>query len=258
MKISLITVSFNSAKTIEDTIKSVAAQRHREVEYIIIDGKSRDSTMEIVSRYPEVVTISISESDTGLYNAMNKGLQMATGDIVGFINSDDVLADENVLLDVAKCYEDETTELCYADLVYVTSDNRRVVRYFQSRKFTPGQFLNGVCPPHPTFYIKRSNLLKCGYFREDLRVAADFDFMLRYLELNNLKSKYVPRVWVRMRVGGESGQGITGILQQNKEIISVLKAHKMKPNVSTFTLIKIVDRILQFTRGFLFQLRHTS
>ncbi|MFN7014655.1 MAG: glycosyltransferase family 2 protein, partial [Bacteroidia bacterium] len=165
LKISIITVTFNSAKTIEQTIQSVIKQAYSNVEYIIIDGASQDETLNIIERYRNKISVVVSEKDSGIYNAMNKGLKLATGDIIGILNSDDFYADENVLSDVAKLFEQVKADAVYADLQYVDADDtRKIKRYWKSGKYKPGDFLFGWMPPQPTFFVKKEVYNKYGYF----------------------------------------------------------------------------------------------
>ena len=164
MKISVITVAYNSAKTIGDTLDSVGMQTHADVEHIVIDGASKDKTVEMVLSYSNSNISLFSEPDKGIYDAMNKGISKAMGDIIGFLNSDDIYADTKVLAKVANAFKDPKVDAIYADLVYVTQDNSRIVRHWKSKPFLKGGFAKGWCPAHPTFYVRKSAIERLGLF----------------------------------------------------------------------------------------------
>lgn len=251
IRITVITVCFNSATTILDALESVAAQSHGNVEHIVIDGASTDGTLSLLQGWQKHPIRLVSEPDGGIYNAMNKGFALATGEVVGFLNSDDLYADSSVLGQVAAAFEDTHIDACYADLVYVTKRDDRIVRYWASSDFVTGMFGRGWCPPHPTFYARRSVINALGPFNESLKMAADFDFMLRYLEVGRIRSKHVPRVWVRMRLGGKTNESLGNILHQNREIIRALRAHKVPVSLLKFAATKVGQRLRQFATGFL-------
>lgn len=171
----------------------------------------------------ESVSRFISEPDGGIYDAMNKGLGLASGEVIGFLNADDMFADGLVLSRVAAAFEDPTIEACFGDLLYVTEDNQSVVRYWKSRPFVPGSFARGWAPAHPTFYIRRSALERFGGFDFSYRLAADTELMMRYLEKGRVRSAYIPEVQVRMRVGGATNRSFRNIFRQNQEIFRALK-----------------------------------
>jgi glycosyltransferase involved in cell wall biosynthesis len=246
MKISVVTVCRNSKHTIEDTIRSVACQTYEPVEHIIIDGSSTDGTQSIIRGYDDVVAKWVSEPDLGIYDAMNKGLLMATGEVVGFLNADDVFADASILEQVANTFQDRTLQACYADLVYVNKDNlNKVVRYWKSSNFVTGAFSAGWCPAHPTFYVRRSVFNRLGYFDRSYKLAADADLMMRFLEKACITSLYVPNVWVTMRLGGQTNRNISNILRGNKEILKALRNNGFLVLPVRFAAAKLVSRILQ-------------
>jgi glycosyltransferase involved in cell wall biosynthesis len=251
VKITVITVAYNSAPTIPDTLESVARQTYPDIEHLVIDGASSDNTVEIVRAKGNPQIRLISEPDKGIYDAMNKGLTQASGDVIGFLNSDDFYADEKVLTQVAKAFEDPSVDACFADLVYVTTDNRRVVRYWKSRPFKRGSFAKGWCPAHPTFYVRRSAIEKLGLFDLSYKLAADTEFMMRYLEKGHLKTTYVPRVWVRMRVGGATNVSMKNILSQNREIFQALEKNGVRHSALSFWTHKLASRIWQRLAGLL-------
>lgn len=245
MKISVITVARNAEATIADTLGSVASQLGAEIEHILIDGASTDRTLEIAERWTAHSMVLVSESDDGIYFAMNKGFELATGEIVGFLNADDTYAETSILAQVQKVFENEAVEACYADLDYVSKDNGRVIRRWVSKPFKRGDFALGWCPAHPTFYFRRSLLQALGPFDVSYRLAADAEMMMRYLENGAITCQYVPRTWVRMRVGGETGQ-FKNIFRQNRELFSALKKNDLPFSPILFTIRKILARILQF------------
>ena len=247
--ISLITVAYNAAATIEDTIRSVLSQTYTNVEYIIIDGGSRDGTSGILDKYDDRVDYWLSEKDGGIYDAMNKGIAMASGDVVGFLNADDYFADESVLEQVAGVFRHESIDACYADLIYVSSDNRRALRYWKSKPFSKGAFGAGWCPAHPTFYVRKSVIDRYGSFDQSFLLAADAELMMRYLERNGVRAEYIPQVWVKMRTGGQTNQSWRNILQQNREILAALEKNHIPFSKSRFVANKISNRIRQFIAG---------
>lgn len=217
-KISVVTISLNSGLTIEDTIKSVGVQNYHNIEYIVIDGLSKDNTLEIVSNYPQIVTKVISEKDVGIYDAMNKGIASATGDVIGFLNADDWYADEKVLSRVAEVFNDITADACYGDLVYFAADNtQQVVRIWRAGDFSRNNMYNGWMPPHPTFFVRRNCYTRNGGYRSDMGSSADYELMLRYILCRNITVAYVPHTLVCMRTGGIS----------NASFLNRLKAHMM-------------------------------
>jgi len=216
MRISIITVCYNSAATIRDAVDSVLAQQGMELEYIVIDGASKDKTIEIVSGYDSKISQIISEPDEGIYDAMNKGVARATGEIVGILNSDDFYADANVLSLVAAAFEAPSVDCVYGDLDYVDAvDTGRVVRAWRSQPYAEGAFRRGWHPAHPSFFVRRSVYERFGMFDTSLPIAADYEFMLRVLERYQLKSVYLPKVMVKMRTGGASNSSLKNIAKAN-------------------------------------------
>jgi len=211
MKISLITPTYNSAKTIRDTLDSVAGQTYRDLEYIIIDGVSRDETLAIITEYQERLDIRlISEPDAGLYDAMNKGIGLASGDIVGILNSDDFFKSKTSLEKIMTGFQSNPqAEACYADLEFVSPDNpHKVVRFWKAGTYQEKKLNNGWIIPHPTFFVKRRVYQQFGAFRPEFKLAGDYELLLRLLKLHHLPVAYVPEILVCMRAGGESGRNI--------------------------------------------------
>ena len=227
LKITLITVAYNSAATIADTLASVAAQTHAEIEHIVIDGQSTDATIEIVRRHGAHVSTLVSEPDDGIYDAMNKGIALATGELIGFLNADDVLNGNDAVSSVARAAA-TGCEVVYADLVYVRNDDLdRVVRHWRSGGFRRSRLRFGWMPPHPTFYVRRELLREVGGFDTSFRIAADYDFMLRCLARPAVKVSYVPQVLVRMRTGGVSNAGLSSMLRKSREDLVALRRHSI-------------------------------
>ncbi len=249
MKITVITVAFNSAQTISDTLDAVANQSHQDVEHLVIDGASKDGTVDIVRAHRNPKIELVSEADNGIYDAMNKGMLRASGEVVGFLNSDDFYADNDVLARIAEAFEDSTVDVCFADLVYVTPDNRKVVRYWKSKPFVKGDFARGWCPAHPTFYVRKSVIERLGLFDLSFKLGADVEFMMRYLERGQVRFTYIPQVLVRMRVGGATNQSWANIVQQNREIFAGLRKNDVPFSPVAFWIHKLWSRGLQFIAG---------
>lgn len=248
MKISIITVSYNCEKTIPDTISSVATQDYHSFEHIVVDGESSDGTAEIVAQSPSVST-SVSEPDEGIYDAMNKGIAMANGDIIGFLNADDFYADNNVLSQVAKVFQDQDIDACYADLIYVRQDNSdQVVRYWKSRPYMQGLFRRGWMPAHPTFFCRKSVYENYGNFNLNYRIAADVELLFRFLEKYRIKSVYLPTTVIKMRLGGTTNQSWRNIRTQNKEVLTALDEHYGRVSRIGFFFGKLLNRSSQFFR----------
>lgn len=246
MKVSIITIAWNSAETIEDTIKSVLSQCYEDVEYIIVDGASKDATISIIDRYSDNIAHVISEPDQGIYDAMNKGISLASGDVIGILNSDDFYADEKVISEVVQHFKRSGADGLYADLTYVDRNNTsKVVRYWRAGEYQDGAFLKGWMPPHPTFFVKRSCYEKWGSYSVELRSAADYELMLRFIHKYHISLVYLPRVITRMRVGGKSNVSLKNRLRANKEDRKAWKMNGLKPGV--FTLIrKPLSKLSQF------------
>lgn len=251
MKITVITVAFNCADTIADTMASVSLQTHPDIEHLVIDGASRDGTVQVASSRAAPFTRIVSEPDKGIYDAMNKGLGWASGEVIGFLNADDLFADEYSLSRVASAFADPEVEACFGDLVYVSQDNKRVVRYWKSRPFQHGSFANGWSPAHPTFYVRRTALERLGRFDLSFRLAADTEFMLRYLEKAFVRATYIPHVQVRMRVGGATNRSLRNIVRQNGEIFRALDKNAVPFSRFSFLLHKLGSRVWQRWAGHL-------
>lgn len=223
MKFSIITVAYNSGRTIADTLRSVAAQTHPDIEHLVIDGASRDDTLEQVRQHGAHVAAVVSERDRGIYDAMNKGLARASGDWVGFLNADDVLASPDSIARYARAAAG--FDAIYGDLDYVAADDLgRVLRRWRSGGFARSRLAFGWMPPHPTFYVRRERLGALR-FDADLRIAADYDYMLRCLMQPGLAVTYVPEVQVHMRHGGASNRSVGAMLRKSREDLTVIRRH---------------------------------
>jgi glycosyltransferase involved in cell wall biosynthesis len=249
MKISVITVCYESAETIGQTLRSVRNQTYDNIEHIIVDGGSMDATLEVVAAAGSGVAKLISEKDKGIYDAMNKGIAWATGDIIGFINADDFYPSPDVLSTVAAAFESSSADSCFGDLCYVQqSDVSRIVRYWKSCMFKPGMFEKGWCPPHPTFFVRRAVYQRLGGFNLDYKIAADVELMARFLAAGHISSYYIPQVLVHMRLGGTTNRNLRNIIKQNLEIRRGLLAQGLRFSWVEFVWNKLLSRTSQFVQ----------
>jgi glycosyltransferase len=246
MKISIITVAYNSAATITDTLRSVAEQTHADIEHIVVDGSSQDATLAIVRDQGARVSRIVSERDSGIYDAMNKGLRLARGELVGFLNADDTFAHPNVVASIAAAaLRHPTAAAIYGDLVYVKQNRpEQVLRHWRSGKFDPARLRFGWMPPHPTFYLRSDRLPGLGLFNDTLRISADYDFMLRCLSAPGAQAIHIPDVLVRMRAGGASNRSLAALVNKSSEDLRALRQNKVG---GWFTLMcKNVRKLPQF------------
>ena len=247
MKVSIITVSFNSAKTIADTIDSVLSQDFPEIEYIIVDGCSTDGTVDIIRQNENRISQWISEKDQGMYDAMNKGIAMATGDAIGILNSDDVYMNTHVVSDLMHLMQSQNTEVVFADLILVDSSNQnRIIRYYDSGRFHPSKFKFGWMPAHPTVFVKRELYQRVGKFSNTYQIAADYEMLIRMLAIEKASYAYYPKPVVRMRLGGASTSGISRNWILNQEIIRACKENGIYTNLLMLLLkvpAKLWDRL---------------
>jgi glycosyltransferase involved in cell wall biosynthesis len=232
MRISIITVSYNSVKTIGDTIESVLSQNYSDIEYIIIDGSSFDGTCELIKKYGSRISTFISEPDTGMYDAMNKGIRLAKGDVIGILNSDDFFCSNQVIQDIADQLKYENIDAVYGDVRFVDPGNiRKTVRYYSSKNFTPGKFKFGFMPSHPSFYVKKKFYNQFGLYKTHYRIAADFELLMRFLLVNKLRTKYLDESFVTMRKGGVSNKSLLSNFILNKEILQACRENGIKTNI---------------------------
>ena len=231
MKVSVITVCYNSAATIQKAIDSVAAQDWPDIEYIVIDGASIDATVSIVRRNMSRITHFVSEPDTGVYEAMNKGLKLATGGIVAFLNADDLYSSPNIIKSVVQHMHEHGLDALYGDVEFFHPANPdKVVRTYNSGRFKPSRIGWGWMPAHPALFIRRDIYERFGYFREDFRIAGDFEFIARIFKDGALKSEHVNQVFVRMQTGGLSTSGLQATLRLNKEILRACSLNSIPTN----------------------------
>jgi len=218
VKISLITATFNSVKTIATTIDSVRSQNIDNLEYIIIDGGSSDGTPDIINQYKDVVSKVICEPDKGIYDALNKGIKIASGEIIGFLHSDDIFADNQVLEEVISTFEKDSVDLLYGDLQYVTTGiPPKILRHWKSGTFCRSNLKKGWMPPHPTVYFKRELIEKIGDFNLSYSISADYDWIVRCLTLPEIKVEYLPKLMIKMKTGGKSNSSLKNIIKKSKE-----------------------------------------
>jgi glycosyltransferase len=248
VKVSIITVVLNGKQTIEDCIKSIRCQKYPNIEHIVIDGGSSDGTLEIIKKYQSNIACLVSEPDRGIYDAMNKGIRLATGDIVGILNCDDMYVDDHVIDDVVAAMLQNGVDTCYGDLQYVKRENTaRVVRYWHSDSFSKNKFKYGWMPPHPTFFVKKIVYEKYGFFNTDLAIAADYELMLRFLYRNGVSTVYIPKVLVKMRTQGNSRPGLCNTLRMMREEYRAWKLNGLNPNITTF-ILKRLAKLRQFLK----------
>jgi glycosyltransferase involved in cell wall biosynthesis len=236
MKISIITATFNSALTLKDTLSCIERQDHPDIEHILVDGGSTDETLPIAAKFPHISKI-ISGKDNGIYDAMNKGIALATGDVVGILNSDDIYTDPGILSEIASAFADPALKTSYADLQYVHAANlEKIVRTWKSGSFDKRNFYYGWMPPHPTFFVRREVYDQVGLFNCSLRSAADYELMLRILLKYGLSTHYIPQVIVKMRVGGMSNASFGNRIRANKEDRKAWSLNGLNPHFYTLAM----------------------
>ena len=245
MKISIITVCFNAEDTISDTIQSVLSQDYEDVEYIIVDGKSTDRTLEIIQSKQKRIQL-ISERDQGIYDAMNKGINIASGDVIGILNADDVYKNKQVLSEVMNAFKNNVS-IVYGDIEYVNNDLSRVVRKWKAGIFRPGKFKWGWMPPHPGFFMKKSCYQRYGLFNLNLSTSADYELMLRMFEVHKLNYFYIPKIITSMRIGGVSNSSLKNRFAANRNDRKAWDIHPVNPFWFTF-IMKPLRKLPQFLR----------
>ena len=245
MKITIVTVVYNARETIICALESILNQSYSNIEIIVIDGGSSDGTMEILKKYRKRLSLLISEPDNGIYDAMNKGIKYATGDVIGFLHSDDSFFNKEVLACVAKQFSIPEIHGVYGDLVYISkTEHNKIIRFWKSTKYSEDKLKSGWTPPHPTLYIRSSIYKMVGEFDSSLKISADYDFMLRILKHEKVFCKYIPQTLVKMRYGGVSNNSLKNILLKTKEDYISLKKNKVG---GLWTLIfKNIRKIPQF------------
>jgi glycosyltransferase involved in cell wall biosynthesis len=230
LKISIITVCFNSSKTIEKTLQSILSQTYNNIEYIVVDGGSSDSTLEILKKYTKIISKLISEPDKGLYDAMNKGIKSATGDIVGILNSDDIYNDEKVIENIA-CFHNNNNniEVSLGNIIQIT-DSGKITRKYSAKNWSPDKLKNGFMPPHPSIFIKRELFEEYGYYHLDFVSGADYELIVRFFLKNNILWKFSNITTTVMLIGGISTSGLSSYMLISKEICKALKKNEIKYN----------------------------
>ena len=246
LKISIITVSFNSEDTIQDTIESVLSQTYPNIEYIIIDGSSNDKTTDIVKSFGSKIDYFISEDDDGIYDGMNKGIRASTGDIIGILNSDDIYPENRIIEEIVDAFNINNSDTLFGDLVYVNpKKSNKVVRYWKSGIYNRENILKGWMLPHPTFFVRKNIYEKHGLYSEKLKSAADYEMMIRLLYRYKCSVYYLPKILVKMRDGGYSNQSLWNRLRGNNEDVLAWKLNGLKPP-RLLRLLKPMLKIRQF------------
>ena len=244
--VSIITTVLNNKDTIEFAIKSVLEQSYKNIEYIVVDAGSTDGTKEIIEKYSNRINKFVSESDKGIYDGMNKGIELASGDIIGILNSDDFYANNKIIENVVKEIKEKNTDCCWGDMVYVNKKNiNKIVRYWKSSEYKKGKFEKGWMPPHSTLFVKKQVYEKHGIFSLDLPISADYELMLRFLEKYKVRSCYIPQVLIKMRIGGRSNKSIKNIIKANIECYKAWKINGLKINFLRIFL-KPLSKIHQY------------
>ena len=229
--ISIITVCYNSEKTIENTIQSVLNQNCNDFEYIVVDGLSSDSTLSIINKYSSKIDLIISEKDYGIYDAINKGIAKSTGEIVGILNADDVFFSDDVLSTILQKFNsNQNLDSIIGDVIFVNKYGK-THRHYSSLNWTPNKFAWGFMPPHPTFYCKRELFDKIGYYRNEFKIAADYELLIRFLYVNKISYEYLPKIFVKMSLGGVSSKNIFSNLLINKEVLYACRLNNLKTNI---------------------------
>ena len=243
LKISIITACYNSVSTISETFDSIRSQDYKNIELIVIDGGSNDGTLEIIGNNMDIISKFISEADSGIYNAMNKGLKIATGDIIGFLNSDDTYFNHKVLSDIANTFS-SNIDCTFGNLVFVNSRNK-VIRRWYSNDFEPGLFKYSWTPAHPTFYCKKQVYNRLGYYREDFSIASDVDLMFRFLEIHRIKSSFIEKPLVKMKIGGASTKSLKSTIRITREVFTSFKENGYNYNYLDYLIGKLSKAIKQ-------------
>jgi glycosyltransferase len=251
MKVTIITVTYNSARHIDDCIQSVIAQNYKNIEHIVIDGLSKDGTVDIIRKYSDHLSKWVSEKDHGMYDAINKGMKMATGDVIGILNSDDMLASPDAISSIVKCFQHHKVDSLYGDLVYVDpQDTDRVLRTWKGYSYKRLRFSFGWMPAHPTFYIKRSLIEKYGGYESHYFTAADFEFMARYLYKHRISSTHLPKLIVKMRNGGASNVTLARRLRANRRDYLAMKKNEI-PFPLIVSVLKPLRKLPQYYNSFI-------
>lgn len=246
MKVSIITVTYNSAKTVADTLRSVKNQSYKNIEHIVIDGASIDDTVKIAHSYPN--TIIKSEPDNGIYDAMNKGVNMATGDIIGILNSDDFYPNDNIIQSIVNTFYKHKTDSVFGDVKFVSPTNLdKVTRHYSSANWNPQKFAYGYMPAHPSFFVKRIFYEKYGLFKTDYEIGADYELLIRFLYVHKISYHYIKQSLITMRAGGVSNRNIKSVYTLNKEIIRACRENGISTNFPKLSL-KFFSKLREFIK----------
>ena len=249
MKVSVITVCFNSVSTIRDTLISVAGQTHPDIEHIIIDGQSTDGTLEIVTQYSARIAKVLSEPDLGIYDAMNKGIRVATGDVIAFLNADDIYANSDAIARVVRTFEMETLDAVFGDVMFYRHDRPlHPLRRYSSEHFRPARIAWGWMPAHPALFLKREVFDRVGPFRTDYHIAGDFEFVARAFYNSGLRYRYISEVLVNMSMGGVSTGGLRNTALLNREVLRACRENSIPTNILKI-LSKYPIKVLEFLRS---------
>lgn len=255
LKVSIITACLNSAKYLSDCIESVRSQTYPEIEYIVVDGKSNDATGAIIEDNLDIIHHFICEPDRGMYDAINKGIKMASGDIIGILNSDDILATEDAIADIVAAFDQHATDAVYGDLVYVSpEDTSRIMRFWKGKKFNRNSFRLGWMPAHPTFYIRREKVKEYGLYENHFFTAADYEFMARYLYTHRCSATYIDQIIVKMRSGGASNGNLKRRLRANRRDYLAMKKNKI-PFAFIVSFLKPISKLHQYKSSLLTRAR---
>jgi len=250
MTISIITATIDGERSLDYTLGSVSAQTYADIEHVVVDGYSTDSTAEIVSHYPGVRMVS--RDRMGVYDALNFGVRETTGEIFGFLHCNDALADPSVIEAVARAFADDPElDFVYGDLQYVSPHTHRPGRIYHAAGFEPSRILGGVCPPHPTLYIRRSTAERIGEYAEDYRICGDFDMWIRLFKDKSLKYKYLPRIMVNMSTGGLSTRWKSRLYINNFEKLKALRRNGLSANP-----LYLIQKYIIVARDYLLDFRH--
>jgi glycosyltransferase involved in cell wall biosynthesis len=249
LKVSIITVCYNSEKTIETTIQSVTSQDYANIEYIIVDGNSSDHTMGVVDRYKKNINKIVSEPDRGIYDAMNKGIKMAEGDVIGILNSDDIFVSNTIISEIVKAFENDTEiAAVYGNIDFFKDElTKKVVRTWITKPYYPKFFDEGEVPPHPSLFVRKAVYDKIGTYFPDFKISSDYEFMFRAFKVHNYKPYYLDRFIVNMKIGGESTKSFKNILIGNKEVRVAWKMNNMRPSL-WFWVLRVYKKIRQLRK----------
>ena len=248
MKVTIITVTYNSEKFLEDCILSVINQQYAHIEHIIIDGGSTDGTLDIINKYNDHIAAWISEKDEGMYDAINKGMRMATGDIIGTLNSDDTLSSPTVINEITTAFDEQQVDSVYGDLVYVDPLNtQKIIRVWKGAPFKRSRYKIGWMPAHPTFYFRRKLLDQYGFYETHYYTASDYEFMARYLFYFRVSAYYIPKLIVRMRMGGMSNVSLSKRFRANRRDYLAMKRNRI-PFPFFVSLLKPLIKLHQYKK----------